>query len=245
MFYSLRRSLQQLDDFYKNLDMEKNVPAQTLRLGPRFFPRYTAYTDHASNTTVEFEYLGPLTPSNKSPFLVKIKDSGEMAVVKFVARYGADAHQALAEAGMAPRLRFCGSLDGRDDVRDAPTESAKDVFGLHLGPLRMVVMDYVGGTHFEALEEDQRPKDLHKKVKTMVSHLHSLNFVFGDLRPPNIMVSDGEVLLVDFDWAGKCGEVHYPDGLGEGITDHCKGKDFGVIEEQHDLDLLNHYFPKT
>lgn len=88
-----------------------------------------------------------------------------MAVVKFVARYGADTHQELAEIGMAPRLRFCGSLDGRDDVRDTPTESTKEVFGLHLGPLRMVAMDYVEGTHLGALKEDDRPEDLHVKIE--------------------------------------------------------------------------------
>ena len=109
--------------------------------------------------------------------------------------------------------------------------STKGVFGLHLGPLCMIVMDYVGGTHLEALEETERPEDLHDKVKVMVDRLHGSGFMFGDLRPPNVMVSDGE--------------VHYPDGLGENITRCCKGKDFGVIEQQHDLDLLDYYFRKT
>ena len=242
VFDSLRRAIQQLGEFYGNLETNEDLPVEPPRPGPRFFPRYTTYTDHASSTTVGFEYLKPLTASNKSPFLTKIKDSDEMVVVKFVARYGARAHHELAEAGMAPRLRFCGSLDGRDDVRGAPTESTKEVFGYHLGPLRMVVMDYVDGTHLEALERYERPEDLYGKVKAMVSHLHGSGFVFGDLRPPNVMVSGSKVLLVDFDWAGEDGQVHYPTGIVEGITRHSGARDLGLIEKQHDLDLLDYYF---
>jgi hypothetical protein len=58
-------------------------------------------------------------------------------------------------------LHFCGSIDGQDDIRRAPEESAKRVFGLHLGPLRMVIMEYIDGMHGEALEMDNRPKDTH------------------------------------------------------------------------------------
>ena len=238
VFDSLRTALQQLDEFYDDLG---NKPVQ---IHPRFFPRYTTYTDRASYAMVEFEYLRPLTPSNKSPFLAKIIGSGEMVVVKFVARYGAEAHHHLAEANMAPRLRFCGSLDGRDDVRRTPVESSKDTFGLHLGPLQMVVMDYVDGAHSEALKEDERPNDLHDKVKAMVDHLHGSRFVFGNLRPSNVMVSEGKTLLVDFNWAGKAGKVRYPIDLGKSITRHCGGRALEIIEKKHDLDLLEHYFGK-
>ena len=40
-------------------------------------------------------------------------------------------------------------------------------------------------------------------------------FAFGDLRPPNVVFSGGRVLLVDFDWAGRYGQVCYPTGLGD------------------------------
>ena len=56
---------------------------------PRFYPHYTKFTDFASKTVEEFEYLRPMTSSNKSPFLVKLKSSDKRAVVKFVRRYGA------------------------------------------------------------------------------------------------------------------------------------------------------------
>jgi RIO-like serine/threonine protein kinase len=114
---------------------------------------------------------------------------------------------------------------------------------MHLGPLHMVVMDHVPGTHLEWAKEDEKPKDLHKQIKEIVHSLHDAGYVFGDLRPPNVMVSDRKALLVDFDWAGAYKEVHYPAGLGKGITDYCDATDFGIIEKDHDLSLLNHYFP--
>jgi tRNA A-37 threonylcarbamoyl transferase component Bud32 len=45
--------------------------------------------------------------------------------------------------------------------------------------------------------------------------LHEAGYVFGDLLPPNVVLSDGKALLVDS----------------------------GIIEKDHDLRLLNHYFP--
>ena len=102
----------------------------------------------------------------------------------------------------------------------------------------MVVMDHIEGKQLEGLNENERPKDLHEKVKTMVDILHDSGFVFGGLRPPSVMVSDGKVLLVDFDWAGRHGGVYYPAELREGITSLCKGRDL----KEHDRALLDFYF---
>jgi len=242
VFDSLRGALLELDEFYSELDR------QDLKLvdgnpHPRFYPYPAAFINPVSKTTEEFEYLRPLVfPSTKSPFLVKLKSSGEMAVVKFVARYGVGAHQLLAEAKMAPRLLFCGSIDGQRDIRKTPEKGTKDVFGLHLGPLRMVVMEYIDGTHGEALEASYGPKDTYAQVKAMIDKLHASDYVFGDLRPPNIMFAGTKAFLIDFDWAGKHGEAFYPFELGEGVTKYCGGRDFGTIEKEHDLALLDHYF---
>ena len=48
------------------------------------------------------------------------------------------------------------------------------------------------------------------KLCEVVQCLHGMDSVHGDVRPPNIMVVDtqpGTVQLIDFDWAGKPGEV--------------------------------------
>jgi len=243
IFDSLRGALRELDEFYGELDKQdlKLVDGNT---HSRFYPYPATFTDSASKT-VEFEYLRPLVfSSTKSPFLVRLRSSGEMAVVKFVARYGVDAHRLLAEAEMAPRLHFYGSVDGQGDTDSTP-KNTKDVFGLHLGSLRMVIMDYIDGEHGEALETDRRSEGTYIQVKAMVDKLHGSDYVFGDLRPPNLMFSGNKAFLVDFDWAGKRGEVFYPAQLGEGITKYCEGRDFGMIEKEHDLALLDQYFSKV
>lgn len=244
IFSSLREALRELDGFYDGLEKQdlKLVKGEP---HPRFFPYHTTFTDYTSKAIEEFEYLTLLTPSIKSPFLVKLKSSGQMAVVKFVARYGAEAHQLLAEVGVAPRLLFCGSTDGRDDVRNAPRESAGDTFGLHLDQLQMVVMGYIDGINMGECEADDGPKDIHTQVKEMVDKLHESGYVFGDFRPPNVIYSNGKAFLIDFDWAGKCGETFYAPSVGENITGYCGGRPFEPIRKEHDLELFNHYFLQT
>ena len=235
-FEALRRAVEGLKKFYDEIS-KQGLKLVDGKPHPRFYPHITKFTDSISGTAEEFEYLRQLTPSSKSPFLVKLKSSGNMAVVKFVERYGAGAHRLLAEAKMAPRLLFCGSIDGQHKIENMDTQC---VFGLHLQSPRMVVMEYIEGTHGEALMA--KPKDTYAQVKAMVEKLHDSGYVFGDLRPPNVVFATSKAFLVDFDWAGKHGEAFYPMELGEGITKYCKGRDLEIIEKEHDLALLDHYF---
>jgi serine/threonine protein kinase len=148
---------------------------------------------------------------------------------------------------MAPRLLYCGPVDGRPSIEGAPEQKTdtKDAFGLHLDPLRMVVMEHIDGTNGEDLKADERPQDTYTQLRAMIQTLHDSSYVFGDLRPPNVMFSGTKVFLIDFDWAGKEGEVFYPTQLGEGITQHCEGRDLELIKKEHDLALLDHYFPSV
>ena len=46
--------------------------------------------------------------------------------------------------------------------------------------------------------------------------MHRQGYVHGDLREPNILVSgksEIKLKIVDFNWAGKAGEVKYPSDL--------------------------------
>jgi len=235
MFEALRRALGGFDDFYRKLD-KRSLDLVAGKPHSRFYP-YTTKFINPESESVEFEYIRPLTPLTKSPFLVQLKSSGKKAVVKFVARYGVDAHKHLAAAGKAPHLFFCGSIDGQQNLENLDT---KHRFGLHLQPIRMVVMEYIEGIHGEALAV--KPSDTHAQVKEIVDILHKADFVFGDLRPPNVVFKGSTAFLVDFDWAGKHGEAFYPMELGEGITKHCGGRDLKRIEKEDDLALLDHYF---
>lgn len=172
---------------------------------------------------------------------MKIKSSNEMTMVKLVARYGAGAHQLLADSQTTSRLRFRGSIDGQDDIRI----TTMGIRSLYLGPLCMAVRDYFDGMHDEVTKAKNMPLNAREQIEAMVIKLQESDQVFGDLRPPNVVFSDRKAYLVDSDWARKYGEAFYSTELGTGITDRCKGRDLGVIEKEHDLDLLNHYFRQS
>ena len=200
------------------------------------------FTDYGSGKKMTFRYLRPLTLYDEAPFLVKL-ESDKMAVVKSVSRYGLGAHQSLADAGRAPQLLFFGSLDTQEDLRRSSGEGTKAAYGSHLGLQRItVIMEYINGEHAEALQADGWPKDTYAQIKEMVEILHRSDFVFGDLRPPNIVFQEGRAYLVDFDWAGKEGETFYPAELGEVITGCSGAKGLGPIKKEHDLVLLERYF---
>ena len=50
-------------------------------------------------------------------------------------------------------------------------------------------------------------------VKFFCSHYGTDVHVHGDLRVQNILVVDDSISILDFDWAGKEGEVRYPQEL--------------------------------
>ncbi|KAJ6476216.1 hypothetical protein C8R45DRAFT_373480 [Mycena sanguinolenta] len=139
----------------------------------------------------------------------------QRVVVKFTHQYCATAHELLARQSYAPQLLYHKQ---HDDV----------------GGLFVIIMAWCSGFPAEKLSPEAEAH-LRKAVRL----LHDASFVFGDLRPPNVMVSDDKIMLVDFDWVGKEGEVRYPitinmssetwpSGVGRG----------GLITREHDLAML-------
>jgi len=119
-----------------------------------------------------------------------------------------EAHQLLADAGMAPRLLYCGLLDGECDVRNAGSFTQVSPGGLYACPVDMVVMEYIEGDTVD--KASVLPKDIREKAEKAIQKLHDAQLVFGDLRAVNVMVSGDKVFLIDFDWAGKVNEARYP-----------------------------------
>ncbi|KAI0249173.1 hypothetical protein BJV78DRAFT_1328610, partial [Lactifluus subvellereus] len=154
-------------------------------------------------------------------------------VVKFCETYCADAHVLLARHEFASRLYHFGRVSGG---------------------LCMVVMDLVSGSNayycFRAKDqykEKPLPAQVLDDIRGAVKLLHDNGFVFGDLRRPNVMVVSRETgtkrqggMLVDFDWAGVDGEARYPPMINDsGEIRWARGiKAGGLIEKQHDLDML-------
>jgi hypothetical protein len=170
----------------------------------------------------------------RSLFLAEYE--GKTVVVKFCERYGEDAHRALADAGLAPRLHYCSKV---------------------VGGVFMVVMDFVDSRDaYSEFKHRDLPRTVLDDVKQALGRLHDAQFAYGDLRRPNIMVmkkpksrddvsEDEDVeewrgLLVDFDWSGQVGVVKYPPTLNtSGEIKWAKGVEPAAkIKQEHDLDML-------
>jgi len=48
------------------------------------------------------------------------------------------------------------------------------------------------------------------ELQDLMDSFHEKDFVHGDLRDANIICKNDSVMLIDFDWGGKEGEVSYP-----------------------------------
>ena len=162
------------------------LAADPTNSAPRFFPVANVFGKF------EVEYTEHIRRDAwGTTFIATVVGSGQKVVVKFVQQYGYDAHKLLAENGFAPEILYFGDI--YPDVIDRP-----------LRPLA-VVMPYIDGVDatMGAMSEYQI-----QQLCSAVRLLHSKRLVHGDLCSPNVCIgSDGEVYVLDFDWAGPVGQV--------------------------------------
>ncbi|KAH9918650.1 uncharacterized protein B0H18DRAFT_1030201 [Fomitopsis serialis] len=87
------------------------------------------------------------------------------------------------------------------------------------------------------------PDTIWDDVGRALNALHAEDWVFGDLRIPNVMCVPTEsgmhAKLVDFDWAGKHGIDRYPATMNVGSMDWTPGMDrYEIMKKHHDLQML-------
>ena len=146
-------------------------------------------------------------------WLFKAKFNGEDVVVKFSrSHYGTDVHSLLAKHGLAPQLKYTQVLPGNWHV---------------------VIMEKVTGVLLPASEQ------VNMALKDAVDKIHAQGYVHGDLRAQNILVVDDSIRILDFDWAGKEGEVRYPQELNTSCNWHSDVKPGGLIAKEHDVYQIN------
>ncbi|KAF9496897.1 hypothetical protein BDN71DRAFT_1388502 [Pleurotus eryngii] len=155
--------------------------------------------------------------------LFKAKLGDESVIVKFCQAYGEEAHNIVAAAGLAPRLRFVGELRGGG---------------------KMVVMDDAKGERASVVLRGLKtlPSTVVSDLKSALDVLHAGNLVYGDLRLPNIILrqedSQWRASLVDFDWSGPVGAVYYPSNVNvEAFWGTGAGPCLPILKE-HDLSML-------
>ncbi|KAL5631181.1 hypothetical protein ACGC1H_006876 [Rhizoctonia solani] len=204
----------------------------------RAFPYLTHYLD-STGQVVHFAYRKGLCPNNpeKAIFLAETidKENPKPIIVKFVQNYNADAHRLLAENKLAPELLYDGTMYPQD--QPGPEHS-------------MVVMEFVQGVDLE-WSRSRLPRSAFNDIKAAVDLLHSHDWVFGDLRGPNVMVlqdstgkATGRAMLIDFDWCGKHLEGRYPLKMNMTLNWPGDVRPRAVMDKQHDLYMLNQLDPK-
>jgi len=211
---ALRRTLQSLDGFYTQLNIPADPTAPTNLA--RFFPHFLSFP--TINGDVQFEYVIKLADESptKAIFKAKVVGGGDHIVVKFVQTYNFTAHRLLYP-------------------ENAANEPAIDV-----GGLKLVVMEFVDGitAHDAYGNPTTLPDVIFNQVKKAITVLHDNGLVLGDLRPPNIMVSEERAHLVDFD---RCAVGMYPASLNDVDQDigwHPDVERGGVMYKEHDLFML-------
>ena len=253
VFYALRLAIAALDDYYDQISKDEQIPKLVdNEPHPRLFPyptEFEEYTPNSSETAqsspIRFKYINfPSTADTNVTFIAKVESQNRELVVKFVERYGVEAHDLLASKGMAPRLLYCGHPDGKHDVRsdESRAQGSIKTGGLYVGPIQMVIMEYIKGTTLDARKNP--PKDTHAEIQLAIGILHESGFVFGDLRAPNIMISEDKPYLIDFDWSGREGEVRYPLHLSKNVDwpEEPLQLELKLILKDHDLIMLDKLF---
>jgi len=84
---------------------------------------------------------------------------------------------------------------------------------------------------------------LEKALQNIVDRLKDKKYVHGDFCTNNIMIQkdspreSSDLRVVDFDWAGKKDQVHYPADQNTNIK--WLGKAEGLIKDGHDWELVS------
>jgi serine/threonine protein kinase len=224
LFYSLSQALLYLNEFYQNLTLEKS-------LDHRFFP-YVWHFQSDGNNTISFTYVCELSDDPTRTIWKGTHEDGRSIVIKYTSKYCSTAHNICANAGFIPGLLYCS--DNAEAKR--------------FGGFRMIIIEYIDGiTLDQRFDEDTIDAsyclDIYRDVKSAIIALHKENFVFADLRFPNILifetVDEMHANLIDFDWCGKHNVDSYPSSMNEDIPWPLGAEPDALLKKAHDLYWLD------
>jgi hypothetical protein len=199
ILWALQASLKELAKFYESLQVPNSSSTLYRPLTnahPRFYPTPTTFP--FKGKTITFRYLEALQPDSTCvTFKAEIIDvpghhedfpfrKESFVVVKFMSRYGNEIHTFLAENGLAPALYHFGEVaEWKGAVEARLPHKKPNVQGLVLATSHMVVMDFVDALALDELKNEE----LGQQTAHSLSLLHCAGFVFGDLRPPNVLLN--------------------------------------------------------
>ncbi|CAI2177060.1 16235_t:CDS:2 [Funneliformis geosporum] len=140
--------------------------------GQQYFPYLRSFP--INGKTVNFTYTEKLAVDHTRTIWKASTDNNKMIVVKFVTEYNRNAHDICHSKGYAPKLLYCSA---NNEIRA-------------LGGYKMIIMEHVGTSLDKKFDkiEIMRQNSIYDDIKFAINLLHENNYVFADLRPPNILV---------------------------------------------------------
>lgn len=171
-----------------------------------------------------FDFSGSLTYNNQIQmhmFDCTVPDHGK-CVIKFVQGYCDAAHRVMFQAGYAPELLH------------------SETHGCFIAVLMKAMEGAITVNKYLAQNPTECERILAECTKAL-NHLHSEGFCHGDFRPSNIFVTSSQTInIIDYDWAGKIGEVKYPMFMNHvSIKWPDTAEDGEKVTEAHDKNWLN------
>ena len=140
-------------------------------------------------------------------------------------KYGEAVHRAMAAEDHSPRLIDCLKV-------------TDDTFLVVMEKFDSEMLD----VYWESVlvcEKKSKKRTIEQQLRNILSFMQSQGYVHGDLRDPNILVSgksEIKLKIVDFNWAGKVGEVKYPSDLNT-YAFHSSARPWQKILMEHDSEL--------
>lgn len=85
-------------------------------------------------------------------------------------------------------------------------------------------------------------KSLWALLLEKVAKFHDEGFVHGDLRAHNVLVSESDIKVIDWDFAGRNGEVKYPRDLNRGVDlwRPDEARSLRPIKREHDEAMVQY-----
>ncbi|KAI0788397.1 hypothetical protein C8Q74DRAFT_1257736 [Fomes fomentarius] len=169
----------------------------------------------------------PTSPSATSTRVFRVVEDGTPLCVKFSKRYSSEAHQVACDAGIAPALRAVNVVCDwimivMDDITAEYSNTMWDFKygGKKTGRKAKPQKEHAAQLRVKpavSLEEVQ------KQVEAILKVLHAKGWVHADVRDCNVLMRNedasaekADFQIVDWDWAGRLGEVKYPRAINRG-----------------------------
>jgi len=214
---AFKKAVNALEQHYRDLPSGfTSYPPQS-----QLFPYCTSFKSLQNNVVQHFKYISQ--PFDEYLIFFATLSNQRPICIKFARRYSKAAHGISASLGHAPALHGFEKIPG--------------------GWL-MIVMDKLPN-EYTTLSGSTLSSPLINEIRKHIGLLHQRGYVHGDIRNSNIMVPRSDrmkFMLIDFEWAGKNGEVRYPMNVNKGpmLWRPDGAVDGALILPEHDIDMLDH-----